>query len=303
MDTNLVALTEEFGSESKCRHFLEEIRWPKGPDCPRCHSGKISRIVKRNQFDCDSCRYQFSVTSGTIFNDTHLPLWKWFLAAYLLCESRKGMSANQICRTLDVSYKTAWFLCHRIRAAMKEADNGKLPGIVEMDETLVGGKKRGITMADAKAAKQIVVGIRQRGGDLRLFHAKDITAKTLSGLIGGNVSEDVELFVTDEFPSYSYAVKGRPWQRKHRQIRHKEAYVQGVVHTNTIENAFSLLKRGITGTWHKISAKHLPAYLDEMTFRFNRRHQDSTLFLDTLQQLVSTSSLTFEKLTAQESLA
>jgi transposase-like protein len=297
IDTNLIALIEEFGSENKCRDLLEEIRWPKGPDCPRCHSAKISRIQKRNQFDCDSCRYQFSVLSGTSFSDTHLPLWKWFLAIYLMCESRKGMSANQIKRTLAISYKTAWFLCHRIRAAMQEASEHKLDGIVEVDETYVGGKLQRIGSGRAKAAKEIVLGIRQRQGELRFEHIKDVTARTLGRIIENNVSEDAEYIMTDEFTSYPFAIKGKR-AAKHRQIRHKERYVDGIVHTNTVENAFSLFKRGLMGTWHKISAKHLPAYLDEMTFRFNRRDEGSTLFADTLQRLICTPNVSFDELTA-----
>ena len=140
---NLCTLIEQFGSEDKCRAYLEALRWPDKVKCPRCKARKDFEDRKRNQFDCDACRYQFSVTAGTIFNDSHLPLWKWFLCVYLLCESRKGMSANQIKRTLGISYKTAWYLCHRIRAAMKEVNPEPLDGIVEMDETFVGGKKHG----------------------------------------------------------------------------------------------------------------------------------------------------------------
>src|SRR5262245_47935976 len=121
MELNLVTLVEKFRSEDKCWQYLEDLRWPDGIRCPRCKGEKISRIVKRRQFDCDSCRYQFSATAGTIFHDTHLPLWKWFAAMYLIIESKKGMSANQVKRTLGVSYKTAWYLCHRIRKAMTEA--------------------------------------------------------------------------------------------------------------------------------------------------------------------------------------
>src|ERR671937_412992 len=143
MDVNLVSLIEDFGSEDKCRAYLEELRWPDGIECPRCEGRTISRIHKRKQFDCDSCRYQFSVTAGTVFHDSHLPLWKWFLATYLMCESKKGVSANQLKRTLGVSYKTAWYLCHRIRHAMGDDDAPPLDGIVEADETYVGGKYRG----------------------------------------------------------------------------------------------------------------------------------------------------------------
>src|SRR3989442_6316056 len=130
-DMNLVQLVERFADEKKSRKFLEGIRWPDGVRCPRCRSEKISRVLKRDQFDCDSCRYQFSVTSGSIFHDSHLPLWKWLLATYLMMESKKGMSANQLKRTLAVSYKTAWYLCHRIRKAIEEAKaKPKLRGVV-----------------------------------------------------------------------------------------------------------------------------------------------------------------------------
>src|SRR5205823_7925101 len=128
---NLVKLIEKYGDDAKCRAFLDKLRWPDGPRCPRCSSEKLSRVKARNQFDCDSCRYQFSVTSGTVFHDTHLPLWKWFLAVYLIGEAKKGVSANQLKRTLGVSYKTAWYLCHRIRSAMIEANPAPLTGIVE----------------------------------------------------------------------------------------------------------------------------------------------------------------------------
>src|SRR5206468_4974616 len=138
-DLNLVDLIEQFGSEDRCRIYLEELRWPTGVRCIRCGSSKISRIKKRDQFDCDSCTYQFSVRAGTIFHDSHLPLWKWFLAVYMMTESKKGMSALQIKRSLEIAYKTAWYLCHRIRAAMSQATakDGKLEGTVEADETLI----------------------------------------------------------------------------------------------------------------------------------------------------------------------
>jgi len=293
---NLTDLMNSFSTDDKCRELLKRLRWPDGAECPRCQGKATELETEKQLFWCGACDYQFTVTAGTIFNDTHLPLVKWFMATLLLCEARKGMSANQVKRTLGISYKTAWYLCHRIRAAMVESQKEKLDGIVEMDETYFGGRKKGVTMAEAKAAKQIVLGIRKRGGELRFFQAKDVTARTLQEFIQTNVSDDVEMFVTDEFPVYPYAVKGKI-AGKHRQIRHKETYVRGDVHTNTVESAFSLFKRGVMGTWHKISAKHLSAYLNEMTFRFNRRKSD-VLFLDTLRHMITASTLTFEKLTA-----
>ncbi len=294
-------VTERFSTDDKCRELLERLRWPEGPECPRCKGRDIVRLVTAAKLlYCNECAYQFTVTAGTIFHDSHLPLSKWFMVTLLLCEARKGISANQIKRTVGMSYKTAWYLCHRIRAAMKAADTSMLSGTVEMDETYVGGKKRtGRGWNTPDNNKEIVIGIRQRGGELRFFHASDAKSGTLAKYIQENVSTDVEVMVTDEMPAYPKAMIGAGVHgSKHKTIRHRDkVYVAGDIHTNTVESAFSLLKRGIIGSWHKISAKHLPAYLDEMTFRFNRR-KNTNLFLDTLRHMVTAPVLTFEKLTA-----
>ena len=297
---NLCTLIEQFGSEPKCREYLEALRWPDQVLCPRCGSDKISNIVKRNQYDCDACRYQFSVTAGTIFNDSHLPIWKWFLCVYLLCESKKGMSANQIKRTLGISYKTAWYLCHRIRAAMKEVHPAPLDGVLEMDETYIGGTYHGPHgKTNRLTNKEIVIGIKQRGGELRFFRAEDVKSGTLTKYIKENVSADVEVVMTDELSAYPLAmIDAGIHGRKHKTIKHKDGvYVDGDITTNGIESAFSLLKRGIVGSWHKVSAKHLSAYLDEMTFRFNNR-ENPYLFRDTLLKLIEAPALEYKKLTA-----
>jgi transposase-like protein len=296
---NLCTLIEQFGDEGKCREYLEALRWHGGVKCPRCSHDKASKIANREQYYCVACHYNFSVTAGTIFNDSHLPLMKWFLATYLLCESRKGMSANQIKRTLGISYKTAWYLCHRVRAAMKEVNPEPLDGIVEMDETFVGGKKHGHGVYEARKAKEVVVGIKQRGGELRFFHAADVKAGTLAKYIKENVSDDVQVIMTDDFVSYPFAMDRAGHSRsKHKTINHSSGvYVDGDITTNGIESAFSLLKRGIIGTWHKVSAKHLAAYLDEMTFRFNNRN-NPYLFRDTLLKLLEAPVLEYRKLTA-----
>jgi transposase-like protein len=297
---NLCSLIEEFGSEEKCRAYLEALRWAGDVRCPRCDSRKISQIVKRNQYDCDECRYQFSVTAGTVFNDSHLPLWKWFLAVYLLCESRKGISANQIKRTLGISYKTAWYLCQRIRSAMKEVSPKPLDGVVEVDETYIGGKVYGKgTQGRSTKSKEVVIGIKQRKGELRFFHAEDVKAGTLAKYIRENISDDVEVIMTDDFCSYPFALDRAGHSRdKHRTIKHSSGvYVEGDITTNGIESAFSLLKRGIIGSWHKVSAKHLSAYLDEMTFRFNNRN-NPYLFRDTMTKLIDAPVLEYKKLTA-----
>ncbi|HEV2491842.1 MAG TPA: IS1595 family transposase [Terriglobia bacterium] len=293
---NLVDVINHFPTDDRCRELLRRLRWPNGPECPRCHGKAAELETEKELFYCGECDYQFTVTAGTIFNDTHLPLTKWFLATLLLCESRKGMSANQIKRTLGISYKTAWYLCHRIRAAMKETDKPMLDGTVEIDETYVGGVKRWET---GRANKEVVIGIRQRGGALRMFHASDVSSGTLAKYIKENVSRDVDMIVTDEWASYPKAMmESGIHGDKHETIKHKDkVYVDGDVHTNTVESAFSLLKRGIIGTWHRISAKHLQAYCEEMCFRFDRRNS-AALFLDTLRHMVTAPTLTFEKLTA-----
>src|SRR5271170_3303353 len=185
-----------FSTPDKCRELLERLRWPEGVTCPRCKDSRVSRMKDYARFECVGCQYQFTVMSGTIFHDSHLPLPMWFLAVLLICEAKKGMSAMQLKRTLwgehRGSYKTAWYLCHRIRAAMASAEKDMLYGTVEMDETYVGGKKKGLGVKLGKEAKEVVVGIKQRNGELRFFHAEDAKSGTLAQYIKDNVSEDVD---------------------------------------------------------------------------------------------------------------
>lgn len=290
-----------FSTDERCRELLERLRWPEGVMCPRCKDTRVSRIKEYARYECVGCEYQFTVTSGTIFHDSHLPLPMWFLAVLLLCEAKKGMSALQLKRTLwgrnKGSYKTAWYLCHRIRAAMAQVDAPMLDGTIEMDETYVGGVQRNLTQSWRKdRVKEVVIGIRQRGGELRFFHAMDAKTGTLAKYIQENISQDVDVIVTDELAAYNKAVG----DHKHEKVNHsKKEYVRvGTdIHTNTVESAFSLLKRDIIGSWHKVSAKHLAAYLDEMTLRFNRRNSPD-LFVDTLRHMVTADPLTFERLTA-----
>lgn len=294
----LLEMLQRYSTDEKCREILTKLRWPEGVTCPRCKERQVCYLESRKQFECSSCGYQFSVTTGTIFNDTHLPLEKWFAATYLLCEAKKGMSACQIQRTLGISYKTAWYLCHRIRAAMVESSRPLLDGKVEVDETYVGGRGHGAGIRGRGTKKEPVIGIRQRGGDLRFFHAKDITGGTLEQFIRENISEDLDVIFTDDYNLYRGVTKRMGIKAKHKTIRHSFGiYADGDTHTNTVESAFSLLKRGIVGTWHKVSAKHLQAYCEEMCFRFNRRKRPD-LFVDTLRHMVTAPVLTFEKLTA-----
>ena len=295
-EMNLVELIDRFHDEDKCRSYLEGLRWPSeaGLECPRCGGTVISRIHKRNQLDCDSCRYRFSVTAGTIFHDSHLPLWKWFLAVYLIVESKKGISANQLKRTLGVSYKTAWYLSHRIRAALNEVDAQLLKGIVEVDETFVGGEMHGKGRG-YKGNKVTVVGAIQRSGNICLQVVRGTDRETLHGFIRENVAGDTEAIYTDEWPAYRGVADE---DTKHDTVKHRTGeYVRGDVHTNSIENVWSLLKRSIIGSYHQVSAKHLDAYLDELEFRFNNR-ENPYMFRDAMLKLLLAETLPYAKLIA-----
>src|ERR1700730_11783863 len=163
-----------FPTEDKCRELLVRLRWPEGPQCLRCKLPVVELETEKQLFYCKACDYQFSVTSGTVFNDTHLSLFKWFAATMLLCEAKKGMSACQIQRTLGIGgYKKAWYLCHRIRSAMVESDKPMLDGKIEMDETYIGSIRRGGGRGPHASGKEIVIGIRKRNGELRLFHVEN----------------------------------------------------------------------------------------------------------------------------------
>jgi transposase-like protein len=295
---------EHFDTDERCREMLVRLRWPNGVECPRCKMPAVDLATAKQLFYCKSCDYQFSVTSGTVFNDSHLPLQKWFLATLLLCEAKKGMSALQLKRTIwgqhNGSYKTAWYLCHRIRYAMTEVHK-MLDGTIEIDETYIGGKRRGMMGGTAKKSKEVVIGIVQRGGELKFIHVKDATAKTIREVMTEHVSEDVDVIVTDESILYASGLP-KTQRSKRKAVNHSaDEYVRYengfCVTTNTIESAFSLFKRGIVGSWHRVSPKHLAAYLNEMTFRFNRR-KSHTLFLDTLRHMVTAPALPFERLTA-----
>ena len=291
-EINLMKLIELFGTEEKCRVRLTKLRWPEGVDCPRCACKSISTLAKRDQYECNACRYQFSATSGTIFHDSHLPLVKWFIAIYLMTESKKGVSALQIKRTLDIAYQTAWHLCHRIRAAMRDANSELLRGIVEVDETYVGGKTRGMGRA-YKGNKAIAIGAVQRHGKIRLQVIQHATKATLHKFIADNTAPDTEAIYTDQLPAYLGIADE---DTRHESVNHsQEEWVRGDVHTNGIESVWSLLKRSIIGAYHKVSMKHLDAYLDELEHRFNNR-KNEFIFRDTLTKLVQAPSLPYREL-------
>jgi len=291
-EINLVTLIEYFGSEDECRNHLRKLRWPNGVRCLRCDSDEVPWLKEQKKHQCKSCRYQFSVTAGTIFHDTHLPLWKWYLAVYLIVEAKKGISANQLKRTIAVSYKTAWYLAHRIRAALKQVDAQHVKGIVEVDETFVGGEVEGKGRG-YKGNKTVVVGAMQRGGNICLQVVRGTDRETLHGFIRENTAGNTEAIYTDEWPAYRGIADE---DTKHEAVKHRDKeWTRGDVHTNSIENVWSLLKRSIVGSYHQVSAKHLDAYLDELEFRFNNR-ENPFMFRDALCKLLVAETLPYEKL-------
>jgi transposase-like protein len=296
---NLPDLIEQFRSEDKCRQYMEDLRWPDGVRCPRCGNDSVSHIEKRHQWECNeaSCRYQFSVTAGTVFHDSHLPLWKWFLAIYLIGESRKGISAKQLQRTLGVSYKTAWYLGHRVRSAMEEDSPVPLQGIVEVDETWIGGvHQKSAADRTGREKKKLVLGAISRDGEVRLVMkgGKGREGKrSYQGFVKDVVGDNAEYIFSDSDSSWGEMTD---WNTKHRKVDHStDEWVRGIVHTNTIESVWSLFKRSVVGTYHQMSAKHLPAYLDEMAFRFNNR-DNAFLFRDTLLRMIEGETLPYAEL-------
>lgn len=268
-------------SEEDARVFFEAQCWPDGPVCPHCgshdHIAQNGKGVRPGLYYCRSCRGQYSVTVGTVMEDTHLPLATWAKAFHYMASSKKGVSALFLMRALGLgSYRTAWFLAHRVRLAMTpkaDATETPLEGIVEVDETYVGGKARGKGHANAFKNKTPVVSLVERNGRKRSVVMPRVTAQNLRETIAMNTAESAEIH-TDSSRMYLY-VKGR---NKHRKVNHdRKEYVRiakdgTTVTTNTVEASFALLKRGIMGQFHSVSRKHLHRYVAEFDLRWNERH-------------------------------
>lgn len=304
----LIDVSRQFNTDDKCLDYLEQMRWPMGVCCLHCGSVKVSRVTRESKsknkrtrlYQCleKGCKHQFSPTAGTIFHDSHLPLTKWFMAIALICEAKKGISACQIQRHLGINYRTAWHLCHRIRQATKET--GLLEGVVEVDETYLHPKRhRKGHPQPKKKEPDVVLGMIERGGKLRFIPVPDNKMASIEPHLLENLSPDA-LLQTDA--SVTYGIIGRRnFPNQHRMIDHIKSYGIGENHTNTIENAFSLLKRGVYGTFHKVSIKHLPRYCNEFSYRFNRRDKQPELFAETTKNLLRGDRLTYKRLTAKVS--
>jgi transposase-like protein len=302
----LIDVTKAFANDEQCLAYFEKRRWPDGVRCTVCGAKEVSKITRKSKsknkraqvYQCleKSCKVQFSVTSGTLFHDSHLPLSKWFMAIALLVDAKKSMSALQLSRHLSCNYRTAWYLAHRIREAMIEPDAPKLTGVVEVDETYIGGKQRG--NKNKLRNKDVVIGVRERGGALRLVHTKDNQQSTLYDVVAKHVSKDAQAIMTDENPAYNFKLT-QFHNVRHGRIKHRNhVYVKGDVHTNTVESAFSLFKRGIIGSFHSVSIKHLQRYLNEFGYRFNRR-EDADIFEQTVSRMAQGKALPYAKLTEE----
>jgi transposase-like protein len=267
-----------FTNEDAAREALEAIRWPSGPVCVHCGcTGAISRVAGEKKSHragllyCNDCKGQFTVTVGTVFERSKIPLTKWWLATFLLCSSKKGMSSHQLHRTLGVTYKTAWFMTHRIRHAMAENGGGLMGsggGTIEADETYIGrrpGVKKG---RGGYAHKEAVVALVERKGKVRSHHVGKVTGENLKQLLKANVATEANLMTDD---SSLYDKIGAAFA-SHESVNHShKEYVRGNVHTNTVEGVFSIFKRGLDGVYQHCGSDHLHRYLAEFDFRYNNR--------------------------------
>jgi transposase-like protein len=281
---NLSELAKHFSDENAARELLERLRWPNGAACPKCGGADPYKLNRRagsstrpGVWKCRACRKQFTVTVGTVFEDTRIPLSKWLLAIHLLASSKKGMSAHQLHRNLGISYKAAWFMAHRLRYAMKqEPMTALMNGTVEVDETYVGGRNRRGSRRGRpgpESHKTPVVALVERGtGRVRAFPVPRVNAENLRAAFKEHVNPDASV-MTDEYGLYKHL-----GLKKHQTVNHGTGeYVRGDVHSNTAEGFFSLLKRGINGVYHHVSRGHLHRYCDEFAFRYElRKIEDGT---------------------------
>ena len=280
---NIVSIFAKFPTEDACIAHLEAVRWPNGPVCPYCKASKSTPRPKESRHHCNACNTTFSVTVGTIFHHTHLPLQKWLLAVSLVLNAKKGLSARQLARDLEVNKNTGWRMAMQIRAAMAETEQRTLlQGVVEMDETYVGGKPRkgntgsgGVgggqkTSRGRNTRKIPVVGMVERGGRVKaeVVRSRNLQSKHLSALVRRNVDIHNATLITDEYRGYV----GIKHFMEHKTINHSVWYVDGDTHTNSIESFWALLKRGIVGQYHKVSLKHLPRYINQFSYRYNNRN-------------------------------
>jgi transposase-like protein len=314
---NLIDVTQQFATDEQCLAYLEQMRWPDGKvRCPVCGNDHISRITRKSQtknvrkslYQClePTCKQQFSATSGTIFNDSHLPLNKWFMALAIVVDAKKGISANQLKEHLGIgSYRTAWYMAHRIRKAMEDGEGIKLIGTVEIDETYIGGKSKrrgggGVRNQKPRNEKfDMVLGLRERKGRVKYVHVPDGKRDTIKKVIDKHVGPGVQRVYTDSAAIYDFSIH-ETLRKKHRKVNHSIQWVVpgSKIHTNTVESAFSLLKRGLIGSFHRVSIEHLHRYLSEFEYRFNARKAEDR-FSMTLKRMMGIEPMSYRELIAE----
>ena len=283
---NILEVFEKFPTQKDCIEYLEKVRWEGDPKCPYCASDHT--IPMQGRHHCYTCKTSFSVTVGTIFHHTHLSLQKWFLALSLMLNAKKGISALQLSRDLKVNKNTAWRINMQIRKAMTQADQRKLlTGVVEMDETYIGGKPRpgkrgpnpdGSWPRGRGTDKSPVVGATERGGSVKAkaVNKDKMKARHMKAFVRMRIDPNKAVLITDEYKGYTGMEKVLP----HMVIKHQEWYVDGDIHTNSIESFWALLKRGMFGQFHSVSRRHLQRYVDEFCYRYNRRNISTTVAFD-----------------------
>lgn len=287
---NIVEVYRVFPTEADCIAHLEKVRWNGTPICPYCNSKSTTPVPNEQRHHCNNCNTSFSVTVNTIFHHTHLPLQKWFLAIALILNAKKGIAARQLARDLEVNKNTGWYLAMRIRGAMAEPDQRELlQGLVEMDETYVGGKPRkggdkgssGTSKRGRGTDKTPVVGMVEREGKVRTKVIKDrkLDSKTMTKIVRANVDIAISTLITDEYKGYSGVIRFM----SHEVVNHSEQYVRGEWHTNNLESFWALFKRGFYGQYHQLSTRHLYRYFDEFCYRHNHR-ENKDLFALTISR-------------------
>ncbi|MBA3592736.1 MAG: IS1595 family transposase [Polaromonas sp.] len=299
----------QFQDADKAREYLESVRWANGVICPHCgtignHYALEGKSHRPGLYKCSSCRDQFTVTVGTVFERSKIKLHIWLQAVHLICASKKGISSKQLERMLGVTYKTAWFMSHRIREAMTNNQGGLMGsggGTVEVDETYWGNShqsKVGKAYAGIRGGshKEKIVSLVQRGGGVRSFHVTEVTSKSLKSVMDKNISKDANL-MTDQ--SVIYKKPGKEYAT-HETVNHsRQEYARGHVTTNTVEGYFSILKRGLIGTFHHVGAQHLQRYVNEFDFRYNTRQ--SLGFNDTERAMLALKGIGGKRLTYRDS--
>ena len=302
LPTTLQEVIRYLSDADVCTSFVASLRWPEGPVCAHCGGREHSYLTTRRIWKCKSCKRQFSVRTGTIFEDSPIPLDKWMAAIWLIANSKNGISSYELGRALGLTQKSAWFLLHRIRLAMQTGSFDKMSGTIEVDETFIGGLARNMHVSARRAKitgtggtdKTMVVGALERGGRVRVSIKADRTAATLQGFVRANVEEGSDIY-TDALGAYV----GLDGDYTDEVVDHAKEYVNGHVSTNGVENFWCLLKRSLKGTYVSVEPFHLFRYLDERAFSFNERKSTDLGRFTLVLRMVTGKRLTYDELTGK----